>query len=162
MNIFVRQSIVSSPSVGTKRTSSNDHFTDEGVQVRGRCIGNRTQTNSPKPFRTLALHIKDWATAIATTSLLVPRPRLSPVSIPPINVSSTSTSLDNCSRTTRSIATRKRGNIIQATRQLMPIVCSHVLADRPFFAVVTCPAASNQVVSGVRVLSKIVPVVTEH
>lgn len=30
----------------------------------------------------------------------------------------------------------------------------------PFLAVVTCQAASNQVVSGVRVLSKMVPAVT--
>ena len=39
---------------------------------------------------------------------------------------------------------------------------SRVLADMPFFAVVTCQAASNHVVNGVRVLSKIVPAVTVH
>jgi hypothetical protein len=35
-----------------------------------------------------------------------------------------------------------------------------VLAESPFLAVVTNHAAVNQVISGVRVLSKIVPVVT--
>jgi len=44
---------------------------------------------------------------------------------------------------------------------LVPKVRSRVLADIPFLAVVTCHAASNQVVSGVRVLSKIVPAVTD-
>jgi hypothetical protein len=43
-----------------------------------------------------------------------------------------------------------------------PSIRSNVLADKPFFAVVMCQAASNQVVKGVRVLSKIVPAVTVH
>ncbi len=43
----------------------------------------------------------------------------------------------------------------------MPRVRSKVLADMPFLAVVKCQAASNQVVSGVLVLSKIVPAVTD-
>ena len=38
---------------------------------------------------------------------------------------------------------------------------SRVFADRPFLAVVTCQAASNHVVRGVRVLSRIVPTVAE-
>ena len=36
-----------------------------------------------------------------------------------------------------------------------------VVPDRPFFAEVTCQAASNQVVSGVLVLSRIVPAVAD-
>jgi len=34
--------------------------------------------------------------------------------------------------------------------------------NQPFFAVVICQAASNHIVNGVRVLSKIVPAVTLH
>ena len=41
-----------------------------------------------------------------------------------------------------------------------PRVRSRVTADISFLAVVRCQAASNQVVSGVRVLSRIVPAVT--
>ena len=44
---------------------------------------------------------------------------------------------------------------------MVPSVHSSVLADRPFFAVVKCQAASNHVVSGVRVLSIIVPAVAD-
>lgn len=40
------------------------------------------------------------------------------------------------------------------------MVWDRVWADMPFLAVVRCQAVSNQVVSGVRVLSKIVPAVT--
>ena len=43
----------------------------------------------------------------------------------------------------------------------MPSVRSKVLAERPLFAVVRCHAASNHVVSGVCVLSKRVPAVTD-
>ena len=47
-----------------------------------------------------------------------------------------------------------------SAEDLTPIVRSRVFADSPFFAVVTCHAASNQVLSGVRVLSRMVPAVT--
>ena len=48
--------------------------------------------------------------------------------------------------------------MIHATRYLVPSVRSSVLADMPFLAVLTCHAASNQIVSGVRVLSNIASV----
>ena len=51
--------------------------------------------------------------------------------------------------------------MVHATRYLVPSVRSKVFADRPFFAVVTCQAASNQVVNEVRVLSRIVPAVAD-
>jgi len=101
------------------------------------------------------------STAFATTGLSTPRPGLAPCSTPPMRVSSTSTSPDNCVRSARTIATRNRCKIVQATRYLVPKVRSKVFADRPFLAVVTCHAASNQVVKGVRVFSKIVPGVTD-
>jgi len=101
------------------------------------------------------------STAIATTHLSLPRPGLAPCSTPPTRASSTSTLPDNWSRSARTMATRYRCRIVQATRYLVPNVRSSVFADRPFLAVVTCHAASNHVVSGVRVFSRIVPAVTD-
>jgi len=101
------------------------------------------------------------STAIATMHFLAPRPVLPPCSTPPMSASSTSTSPDNCSRSDRTIAIRNRCKIVQATRYLVPNVRSRVLAEKPFLAVVTCHAASNHVVKGVRVFSSAVPAVTD-
>jgi len=126
-----------------------------GRKLKSEASGMWRMRTLPKPLGCFT------STAIATMHLSVPRPGLPPCSTPPTRASSTSTSPDNCSRSARTMATRNRCSIDQATRYLVPNVRSSVFADRPFFAVVTCHAASNHVVRGVRVLSRIVPAVTD-
>ncbi len=126
-----------------------------GRKLKSDASGMWRMRTLPKPFGCLT------STAIATTHLSVPRPTLAPCSTPPTRVSSTSTSPESGLRSDRTIATRNRCRIVHATRYLVPSVRSSVFADRPFLAVVTCHAASNHVVRGVRVLSKIVPAVTD-
>ena len=101
------------------------------------------------------------STAMATMLFTAPRPRLPPFLTPPTMVSSTSTFPDSILRFESTMATRRRCNIVQATRYLTPSLRSSDLAENPVLAVVMCHAASNHVVKGVRVLSKMVPVVTD-
>jgi hypothetical protein len=49
----------------------------------------------------------------------------------------------------------------RAVRQLVPSVRSRVLAERAFLAVIRCQAASSHVLSGIRVLSRLVLLVTD-
>jgi hypothetical protein len=49
--------------------------------------------------------------------------------------------------------------MLQATRWVTPSVDAKVMADSPFFAVVTCQAPANQTLSGLRVFAKMVPAV---
>lgn len=126
-----------------------------GRRLKSEASGMWRMRTRPNPLGCLT------STAIATTHLSVPRPGLAPCSTPPTRASSTSTSPDSRSRSARTIATRNRCRIVQATRYLVPKVRSSVFADRPFLAVVTCHAASNHVVREVRVLSRIVPAVTD-
>lgn len=126
-----------------------------GRRLTSEASGTRRIRTRPNPLGCLT------STAIATTHFLAPRPVLPPCSTPPMSASSTSTSPHNCSRSDRTIATRNRCKIAQATRYLVPNVRSRVLAEKPFLAVVTCQAASNHVVNGVRVFSRIVPAVID-
>ena len=124
-----------------------------GRRLKSEASGMWRMRTRPNPLGCLT------STAIATMHFLAPRPVVPPCSTPPMSVSSTSTSPDNCSRSDRTIAIRNRCKIVQATRYPAPNVRSRVLAEKPLLAVVTCHAASNHVVKGVRVFSSIVPAV---
>jgi len=90
------------------------------------------------------------------------RPPRRPCSSPPMNVSSTSTIPASWPRPGRTSASRSRCSIAQAVwyEPISRTRCT-CWAETPSLAVANSQQAWNQTVSGVRVLSKIVPAVTD-
>ena len=148
------QVVVPTPSIGVYHGTGRHRVADEREQVGTRRIWDVTHPDSPEPLGLLDLHGNSDDTLGGAAAVFPP------CSTPPTRVSSTSTTPDNWPRSARTMATRNRWSIAHAARYPVPNVSSSVLADRPLLAVVTCHAASNHVVNGVRVLSRMVPAVT--